>query len=199
MPLIIGENNLELIRNLDIEFNVIVETENRIMEEFFNKSRLYGYQTHTISDYQLLGYQGHFGLRQNKNVDKIEISLTEGSFYERFEELSRYIAYSNGKTVYNIRMRILFIMGFAVTALIPGSKISIFRGPQNQQDILLGHCSDSLNSIVPKSIKSKLTGDTDEDIATLFNFFWYYYPNDITGNDNGLIKSTMSHNLGMRT
>lgn len=199
MGLSLSRNELRRIGELYPNSNVIVGTQQRIIKKYFGKSELYNYQSYVPQSYQFLGYKGHFGLRRNKHVDKIEIGLVEGSLHADYKELVNEIASTSGLAVQDIQIRMLFTLGFAVSALLPESTIAVFNGPQNQRDILLSHYTDKLNSIVPESIQLKLTGDTDSDIATLFDYFWHYYPNDLTGKDNQLIKMTMMHGLNMCT
>lgn len=153
---------------------------------------LRGFQTYVVKDSLLFGNLIHLEVKLLSQVDKINVGFVSSTIdtntYKGFEE-------NSGVPRDALMRRGQYILGFAVSTYLKDSSVNMFKGNVNNWEILFSFIHAELIELLGDNLT--LSGSFDKDIVTIFNYFWYRFPVDLTGYDTKIINASLEQGLMM--
>lgn len=133
----------------------------------------------------------------NSNIAKTHLSsipiiskMENNNYYQTFRKKS-------GKSISVLEGRIDVIFGLAVATIVPKSRYIYNSGKltdiEVEDDILIDINTKQLRRVLNHRLS--LTGNVIKDIGNIFIYFWYNFPEDITGVDELIRTSSLEWGL----
>lgn len=204
MKKILNVKETTMLRNFiihdDAKFNNIVELERGRVRKLFGVDDV-ARSNFMSEDFGLrcLDINFKYDFSMTKRCDKIKPVLFDVAVSNKFARFGQGLAKQTESSIdyarraLGRRMELLFI--FASSAVIDDSKAPLYKGRLKDFDIILEPNHKELNNLIKGKVD--LGKDIIENVRKVFNFFWYYFPDDLTGMDKEIIQLSLKQNVGL--
>lgn len=183
----IGEQYLNIIqRNCQYNLNKVAVTVDRnMLSHTFNEKRKL---TFLVAPFLYTNVSLKF--IQNQHEDKIRIAITPRHVPVTKKNLFRDLEDNSGVERTYILERVKIIVAMAISIVTEGAKgLNIYDKYEYKRNIIIHLSSKDLEMGVPNDYKS--LKDFEEQVECVFNYLWFNYPSDITGQDNDIIRFSL--------
>lgn len=200
----ITKNNIRQLRNEDYgiykDLKISIETDVDTLAYYMDYTK--GSEETKYFDH-ILGFQSlDLTIRENKNHAKVMLNPPIGrhisdSFVGRVASDKGFDLPIDKQTIRRlIVLRVVTVFAFAVTGVLPGSRVAGFLKRQQPANRKFWVEHNEVYSLLYKYMTpDTFTGNYEEDIRMVFQFLWLYFPHDITGFDDTLKQLTLEGNL----